>query len=157
MDAIRYGERQEAKERLCRAVEDAADQQSLLDLVEERALARDAMSAADVVRIRADMERATARRLRPLHNQTFFLEAFRHLGRRAHRREASPWEIARVSGRRSPRGCRRPPGQGFQGPRRRGRQWHGPGVFALAQVQFAHLEIDILRTELLVLRQTATC
>ena len=98
MEAIRYGERQDVKARLFRAVDDAVDRRHLRDLIAERALARDAMTTADVARIREEMERAEARRLQPFHIQTFFLEAFRHLGGRASRREAGRWEVARVPG-----------------------------------------------------------
>ena len=98
MEAIRYGERPEVKERLLQTVDDTAGQSHLLDLIEERALVRDTMSAADVTRMREEMERVTARRLQPFHIQTFFLEAFRHLGGRAHRREEGRWEISRVPG-----------------------------------------------------------
>ena len=98
MEAIRYGERPEVKERLLRTVDDAAGQQHLLGLIEERALVRDTMSAADVARMREDVERASARRLQPFYIQAFFLEAFRYLGGRVHRRETGRWEIARVPG-----------------------------------------------------------
>ena len=98
MDAIRYGERPDVKERLFQSVDDAGDRQHVLELLAERALARDAMTTADVVRIRDEMERAEARRLQPFHIQSFFLEAFQHLGGRWHRREAGRWEITRVPG-----------------------------------------------------------
>ena len=98
MEAIRYGERPDVKARLFRAVDDAVDRRHLHDLIAERALARDAMTTADIARIREEMKRAEARRLQPFHIQTFFLEAFRHLGGRASRREAGRWEVARVPG-----------------------------------------------------------
>ena len=98
MEAIRYGERPEVKERLFQAVDDAVDQQHLLDLIADRALVRDTMTTADVARIREEMERAEARRLQPFHIQTFFLEAFQHLGGRVNRRETGRWEIIRVPG-----------------------------------------------------------
>jgi hypothetical protein len=44
------------------------------------------------------MERAEARRLQPHFIQTFFIEAFRHLGGRIVRRETGRWEISRVPG-----------------------------------------------------------
>ena len=98
MEAIRYGERPEVKERLFQVVDDAADRQHLLDLIADRALVRDTMTTADVARIREEMDRAEARRLQPFHIQTFFLEAFQHLGGRVNPREAGRWEIARVPG-----------------------------------------------------------
>ena len=98
MEAIRYGERPDVKERLIQAVDDAVDQQHLLDLLADRALVRDAMTTADVARIREEMERADARRLQPFHIQTFFLTAFQQLGGRVNRRETGRWEITRVPG-----------------------------------------------------------
>ena len=98
MEAIRYGEQPDVKRRLFREVDDAADRRHLQDLVAERALVRDTMTAFDVARVREEMDRAEARRLQPFHVQTFFLEAFRHLGGRANRREAGRWEVARVPG-----------------------------------------------------------
>ena len=50
-------------------------------LLEERALAHDAMDASRVFRIREDMERAEARRLQPHYIESFFLEAFKAPGR----------------------------------------------------------------------------
>ena len=98
MEAIRYGERPDVKERLFQAVDDAVDQDHLLGLIADRALVRDTMTMADVAHIREEMERAEARRLQPFHIQTFFLEAFRHLGGRMNRRETGRWEITRVPG-----------------------------------------------------------
>ena len=109
MDAIRYGERPEVKARLFERVDGAADRERLLALLEDRALARDRLGAAEVGRIREEMERAEARRLQPHYIESFFLQAFRHLGGSVHRREAGRYEITRVPGpirRREPRaGC----------------------------------------------------
>ena len=97
IDAIRYGERPDVKARLLKAVDDAVNQQHLLDLLADRALVRDTMDASRVAAIREEMERAAARRLQPFHVQTFFLEAFQHLGGRIVRREAGRWEIINQS------------------------------------------------------------
>lgn len=98
LEAIRYGERADVKARLFQAVDNAVDQQRLLDLLADRALVQDTMSATRVAAIREDMERASARRLQPYHIQTFFLEAFAHLGGRVHKRESGRWKITRVPG-----------------------------------------------------------
>ena len=112
MDAIRYGERPEVKARLSERVDGAADRERLLALLEDRALARDHLGAAEVGRIREEMERAEARRLQPHYIESFFLQAFRHLGGSVHRREAGRYEITRVPGpirAREPRaGCAGP-------------------------------------------------
>jgi len=65
VEAIRYGEQPEVRARLNRAVADALDQEKLQNLLDEHALAHDAMDARRVYRIREDMERAEARRLQP--------------------------------------------------------------------------------------------
>ena len=98
MEAIRYGERPDVKERLFQAVDTVGDRQHILDLLTERALVRDTMTIADIALMREEMERAEARRLQPFHIRTFFLKAFRHLGGHIHRREAGRWEITRVPG-----------------------------------------------------------
>ena len=98
MEAIRYGERPDVKERLYQVVDDAVDQKHLLDLIADRALVRDSMTMTDVTRIREEMDRAEAQRLQPFHIQTFFLEAFQHLGGRVNRRETGRWEITQVPG-----------------------------------------------------------
>jgi SNF2 family DNA or RNA helicase len=98
VEAIRYGEQPEVKARLFEKVDAAVDQQRLLDLLAERALVRDHLSAAQVAEIRETMERAEARRLQPHYIESFFLEAFRHLGGQIHRREPGRYEITRVPG-----------------------------------------------------------
>ena len=98
MDAVRYGERLEVRARLFERVDGTADRERLLALLEDRALARDHLGAAAVGRIREEMERAEARRLQPHYIESFFLQAFRHLGGAVHRREAGRYEITRVPG-----------------------------------------------------------
>ena len=58
------------------------DRKHVHDLIAEDALVRDTMTMADTARIREEMERAEAKRLQPFHIQSFFLEAFKHLGGR---------------------------------------------------------------------------
>ena len=87
VQAIRYGERPDVKQRLFEVVDQAVDQQHLLELLEERALFHDSMTAASVVVIREEMERAEACRLQPHYIQSFFLAAFKQLGGQIHRRE----------------------------------------------------------------------
>ncbi len=81
IEAIRYGDRPEVRARLTTVVEHALDRGQLQDLLEEHALAHDAMDASRVQRIREDMERAEARRLQPHYIESFFLEAFQRAGR----------------------------------------------------------------------------
>lgn len=96
VEAVRYGEQPEVRARLTRVVESAFDQHRLRELIEERALAHDAMDATRVCHIREEMERAEARRLQPHYIESFFLEAFRHLGGSVRQREPRRFEITHV-------------------------------------------------------------
>jgi SNF2 family DNA or RNA helicase len=96
IEAIRYGEQPEVRARLTKIVENAFDKDALRNLLEEHALAHDAMDASRVHRIREEMERAEARRLQPHYVESFFLEAFKRLGGAAKQREARRYEITHV-------------------------------------------------------------
>ncbi|WP_029625488.1 helicase-related protein [Sphingomonas sp. PAMC 26605] len=94
--AIQYGEQEDVKARLFRQVDGAVDQDHLLELLQRRALTNDTMPEAKVQELRLEMERAEAQRLQPHHVQSFFVEAFQHLGGRMKRREEGRWEITHV-------------------------------------------------------------
>jgi SNF2 family DNA or RNA helicase len=96
IQAIRYGEQPEVRARLTQVVANAFDRRQLQDLIEERALAHDAMDASRVYRIREEMERAEARRLQPHYIESFFLEAFRRLGGTVKQREPRRYEVTHV-------------------------------------------------------------
>lgn len=96
IDAIRYGDQPEVRARLTQVVENAVDEETLRNLLEERALAHDSMDASRVHRIREEMERAAARRLQPYYIESFFLEAFRRLGGAVRQREPRRYEITHV-------------------------------------------------------------
>ena len=96
IQAIRYGELPEVRAKLTRVVENAFDRGQLQDLIEERALAHDAMDASRVFRIREEMERAEARRLQPHYIESFFLEAFNQLGGSVKQREPRRYEVTHV-------------------------------------------------------------
>jgi superfamily II DNA or RNA helicase len=96
IEAIRYGEQPEIRARLTQAVSHAFDRKELEDLLEERALAHDAMDASRVRRVREDMERAEARKLQPHYIESFFLEAFKQLGGNLRQREPRRYEITHV-------------------------------------------------------------
>jgi superfamily II DNA or RNA helicase len=96
IQAIRYGDQPEVRARLTTVVESALDRSRLQDLLEERALAHDAMDASHVHRIREEMERAEARRLQPHYIESFFLEAFQRLGGNAKQREPRRYEVTHV-------------------------------------------------------------
>ena len=96
IQAIRYGEQPEVRARLTQVLENAFDRDRIRDLLEERALAHDAMDASRVHRIREEMERAEARRLQPHYIESFFLEAFRRLGGTVKQREPRRYEVTHV-------------------------------------------------------------
>ena len=94
--AIQYGEQEDVRARLFQQVDGAVDQTHLLELLRRRALTNDTMPEAKVEELRLDMERAEALRLQPHHIQSFFVEAFQHLGGRLKRREDGRWEVTHV-------------------------------------------------------------
>ncbi|MEW5882370.1 MAG: helicase-related protein [Pseudomonadota bacterium] len=96
VEAIRYGDRPDVRARLNQVVDQALDRAKLQDLLEERALAHDAIDASRVFRIREEMERAEARRLQPHYIESFFLEAFQRLGGTARQREPRRYEVSHV-------------------------------------------------------------
>ncbi|MBU4372686.1 MAG: DUF3883 domain-containing protein [Proteobacteria bacterium] len=96
IEAIRYGDQPEVRARLTTVVEHALDRDHFQELLEDHALAHDAMDASRVQRIRKDMERAEARRLQPHYIESFFLEAFRYLGGSTRQREPRRYEITHV-------------------------------------------------------------
>lgn len=95
VEAVRYGDDPLVKARL-KEVVDATVGDSLRDVVHERALVSDVMSAGDVERIRDEMERAEARKLQPHFIRAFFLEAFALLGGAIREREPGRFEITHV-------------------------------------------------------------
>ena len=96
IEAIRYGDQPEVRARLTQWLSTRSTGTHLQDLLEDRALAHDAMDASRVNRIREDMERAEARRLQPHYIESFFLEAFQRLGGTAKQREPRRYEVTHV-------------------------------------------------------------
>jgi hypothetical protein len=93
IEAIRYGDRADVRDRLFRVVDQALDREHLQALLEQRALAREVMDVVRVRQVREDMERATARRLQPHFIAAFFLEALKQLGGSYFQREPRRYEI----------------------------------------------------------------
>ena len=96
IEAIRHGEKPEVKAYLTTVLDAVLDRGHLQGLLEERALAHDAMDVSRVQRIREDMERADARRLQPHYIESFFHEAFKRLGGTTKQRETRRYEITHV-------------------------------------------------------------
>ncbi len=98
IEAIRYGDDPERKQRLDQVIENAIDRDHILQLLEEKALVRDTLNASKVEEVREQMERAQARRLQPHFIQSLFIEAFQKLGGQIAPRESGRFEITRVPG-----------------------------------------------------------
>lgn len=96
IEAIRYGERPEVRDRLSRAVADAVDRRRLQELLEGSALAEETMDVSRIQRVREEMERAEARRLQPHFVESFFKEAFRRVGGTLREREPRRYEVTHV-------------------------------------------------------------
>lgn len=96
IEAIRYGDQPEIRNRLNEVIDQALDHDKLRLLIEDRALARDSMDSTKVQRIREDMERTDARRLQPHFIASFFIEAFRELRGTIRERETKRYEITNV-------------------------------------------------------------
>jgi len=96
VEAIRYGEQPEIRNRLYMVVDKALDRKYLENLLEEKSLATDAMDKSKIMEIGKEMERAQARRLQPHFILSFFMEAFKRLGGSVREREARRYEISHV-------------------------------------------------------------
>jgi SNF2 family DNA or RNA helicase len=96
IQAIRFGEQPAVRAYLTTVLDHALDRSHLQDLLDDHALARDAMDVSRVQRIREEMERADARRLQPHYIESFFHEAFKRLGGTAKQREPRRYEVTNV-------------------------------------------------------------
>jgi superfamily II DNA or RNA helicase len=96
LEAIRYGDRPDVRDRLNRVIDEALDHEHLRELIEDRSLAQNVMDDRHLRQVREDMERNAAKRLQPHFIQAFFVEAFQHLGGTIREREAKRFEIRHV-------------------------------------------------------------
>ncbi len=96
IEAIRYGDDPEVRARLQRSVDNVIDQERIRNLLEKQSLVTSAMDTGQIMRIRADMERAAARRLQPHYIKSFFIQAFERLGGTVHERENGRYAINNV-------------------------------------------------------------
>lgn len=96
IEAIRYGELRETRERMERVIDAAFDTQHLKDLMARNALVENHMSLQDLYAIREEMDKAEARKLQPYFIRAFFKEAFRTLGGELRDREAGRYEVRHV-------------------------------------------------------------
>ncbi|MFC9456036.1 DEAD/DEAH box helicase [Streptomyces sp. NPDC056983] len=95
LDAIQYGERPDVRDRMYDVI-DSTVGDGLKGLLDERALASEHLSDADLRVLRAAMDEARARRLHPHYIESTFRDAFTRLGGRIVKREQGRYEIANV-------------------------------------------------------------
>jgi len=93
--AIRYGEDPKVVAR-CNEIIDAEIGNRLIAVLDERALATDALDLSRVHEIRHLMEKSFSRKLQPGFIQSFFSAALEDLGGRITKRESGRFEITRV-------------------------------------------------------------
>ena len=96
MEAIRYGERAEVRERLFKAIDGAVDVDKINQLVGRNKLTREGLDPITVQSVREEMERVAARRLQPHHIRAFFETAFAEAGGVLRLREKGRFEATRV-------------------------------------------------------------
>lgn len=94
-DAIRYGDSAEVRSQMFEIV-DGGVSAGLRELLDEQALANEALAPSDLDLLRRQMEEAKAKRLQPHFIRDAFLEAFSRLGGVIHRRERGRYEITHV-------------------------------------------------------------
>ena len=96
LEAVRYGDSPDVRNRLFEQVDNVTDREHIRTLLEQQSLLTNSMDVSQVMRIREEMERAAARRLQPFYIRSFFLQAFRQLGGTVHERETGRYAISHV-------------------------------------------------------------
>ncbi|GAB1422306.1 helicase-related protein [Anaerolineales bacterium] len=96
VEAVRYGDDPEIRARLQQAVDNVTDQERVRDLLEHQSLVTASMDVSQILRIREEMERASARRLQPFYIKAYFLQAFEYFEGTIHERESGRYAINNV-------------------------------------------------------------
>jgi len=96
IEAIRYGNDPEVRDRLKQVVDRSLNRDGLQKLLDEHALTENVMDVNKVIAIREDMERMEAHKLQPHFIESFFLEAFKIVGGKIRPRENGRYEITSV-------------------------------------------------------------
>jgi SNF2 family DNA or RNA helicase len=96
IQAIRYGDQPEVRERLTKKVDQFLDREHIKSLLERNALAQETMSPDRLFAVKEQMEKAEARRLQPYFVRAFFMKAFQSLGGSIYPREKDRFEITHV-------------------------------------------------------------
>ena len=96
VEAVRYGDKQEVRDRLKVEIDNATDQERVKKIVRDDLLVSGVMDTRKVEEVRAEMERAQARKLQPHFISDFFQKAFQELGGTLHERESGRFAINNV-------------------------------------------------------------
>ncbi len=96
VEAVRYGDDPAVRARLEQAVDNATDRERVRHLLEHQSLVTNSMDVSQIMRIREEMERASARRLQPFYIKAYFLQAFEYFGGTIHERESGRYAINNV-------------------------------------------------------------
>lgn len=96
IEAIRYGDDPEVRARLLQRVEGALDTEHLRAIMQQNALCEVVMDEERLFAIKAEMEKAEARKLQPYFIRAFFTQAFEVFGGDLRPREPGRWEITHV-------------------------------------------------------------
>ena len=96
IEAIRYGELPEVKDKLNQVIDGALDTDHLKEILRRNALVEQHMSLDDLYAVKEEMEKAEARKLQPYFIRAFFTEAFQILTGEMRPREAGRYEVRHV-------------------------------------------------------------
>lgn len=96
IEAVQYGNRPDIRARMQHVIDQSLDTDAFRRLIDGGALIPETMNAVQVGQIRADMERAEARKLQPHFISDFFRAAFAHLGGTLRQREFQRYEVVHV-------------------------------------------------------------
>ena len=96
IEAIRYGDQPEVRNKIHQKIEGALDSEHLKKIIEQNALATEHMDASRVFHIKEEMQKAEALRLQPFYISSFFATAFSKLGGQLKDRESGRFEITYV-------------------------------------------------------------
>ncbi len=94
--AVRYGFRADVRERQVRVIEGAVDVERIRELLRTAGLASETMDTSRIAALRAEMERAEARKLQPHHIGSFFRAALPRARGALRPRETGRWQITQV-------------------------------------------------------------
>jgi SNF2 family DNA or RNA helicase len=99
MEAVRYGDSPETRERMWMQKADRLlEHENLLSVMNRNALAQEFMSPERLFAVKEEMEKAEARKLQPYFIRSYFLRAFETLGGSIYPREQGRWEVTHVPG-----------------------------------------------------------